>query len=95
MPELPEVETVRRGLEKRLFGQRVTRAEARRKKLRIALPERFAARFGNITVPPGLGNLPAGAPLSVFLAARRSFAEHSRTLNAATFSAKTRIIIVA
>ncbi len=45
MPELPEVETVRRGLEKRLFGQRVTRAEARRKKLRIALPERFAARM--------------------------------------------------
>ncbi len=45
MPELPEVETVRRGLEKRLVGLRVAQAEARRKTLRIALPERFAARM--------------------------------------------------
>lgn len=45
MPELPEVETVRRGLEKRLVGQRVAHAEARRQTLRIALPERFAARM--------------------------------------------------
>ncbi|MBT3172455.1 MAG: bifunctional DNA-formamidopyrimidine glycosylase/DNA-(apurinic or apyrimidinic site) lyase [Rhodospirillaceae bacterium] len=45
MPELPEVETVRRGLEKRLLGQRVARAETRRKTLRIPLPERFAERM--------------------------------------------------
>ena len=45
MPELPEVETVRRGLEERLLGRRVTRAETRRKNLRIPLPERFAERM--------------------------------------------------
>ena len=45
MPELPEVETVRRGLEKRLLGQRVAYAEARRQTLRIPLPEGFVARM--------------------------------------------------
>ena len=45
MPELPEVETVRRGLEKRLLGQRVAYAEARRQALRIPLPKDFAARM--------------------------------------------------
>jgi formamidopyrimidine-DNA glycosylase len=45
MPELPEVETIRRGLEARLLGQRVARAEARRANLRIALPDRFAERL--------------------------------------------------
>jgi len=45
MPELPEVETVRRGLEKRLLGQRVAYAEARRQTLRIPLPENFVARI--------------------------------------------------
>ena len=45
MPELPEVETVRRGLEKRLLGQRVAYAEARRETLRIPLPQGFAQRM--------------------------------------------------
>lgn len=45
MPELPEVETVRRGLAPVLEGRRVKRAEARRADLRFALPERFAARL--------------------------------------------------
>ena len=38
MPELPEVETVRRGLQPHLEGQRITRAEARRPDLRWPLP---------------------------------------------------------
>ena len=45
MPELPEVETVRRGLEKRLLGQRIAYAETRRQTLRIPLPHNFAARM--------------------------------------------------
>lgn len=45
MPELPEVETVRRGLEPVLVGQCVARLEARRPDLRFPLPERFAARI--------------------------------------------------
>lgn len=45
MPELPEVETVRRGLESVLVGARLVRVEARRPDLRIALPRDFARRL--------------------------------------------------
>ncbi|WP_347139138.1 bifunctional DNA-formamidopyrimidine glycosylase/DNA-(apurinic or apyrimidinic site) lyase [Paracoccus sp. SSK6] len=38
MPELPEVETVRRGLQPHLEGQRIARAEVRRPDLRWPLP---------------------------------------------------------
>lgn len=45
MPELPEVETVRRGLIPAMEGQRIIRAEARRPDLRWPLPERFSERL--------------------------------------------------
>ncbi len=45
MPELPEVETVRRGLQPALEGARLVRVEARRPDLRFPLPDRFAARL--------------------------------------------------
>lgn len=45
MPELPEVETVRRGLQPVLEGARVLGVEARRPNLRFPLPERFAERL--------------------------------------------------
>jgi formamidopyrimidine-DNA glycosylase len=45
MPELPEVETVRRGLAPVLEGAVIERAEQRRPDLRIAFPERFADRL--------------------------------------------------
>ncbi len=45
MPELPEVETVRRGLECVLSGARLTRVEARRPDLRFPLPEGFVQRL--------------------------------------------------
>ena len=41
MPELPEVETVRRGLAPVLEGQRLAHVEARRPDLRFPLPENF------------------------------------------------------
>ncbi|MBV8170166.1 MAG: DNA-formamidopyrimidine glycosylase, partial [Alphaproteobacteria bacterium] len=44
MPELPEVETVCRGLRQQLEGKRLRRVEARRKDLRIALPKDLAQR---------------------------------------------------
>ena len=44
MPELPEVETVRRGLVPRLVGRRIVRLHQRRRDLRVPLPARFAAR---------------------------------------------------
>jgi formamidopyrimidine-DNA glycosylase len=45
MPELPEVETVRRGLEPVLVGRSVTAIEMRRPDLRFPLPERFGERI--------------------------------------------------
>lgn len=45
MPELPEVETVRRGLEPVMAGRRIVRLEQRRPDLRFPFPERFAARL--------------------------------------------------
>ena len=44
MPELPEVETVCRGLARVMEGRRLVRVEARRPDLRFPLPEDFAAR---------------------------------------------------
>ena len=45
MPELPEVETVRRGLEPVMVGARLRLVEQRRLNLRFPFPERFAARL--------------------------------------------------
>lgn len=45
MPELPEVETVRRGLAPSMEGRVIIRAEQRRPDLRWPLPERFAERL--------------------------------------------------
>ncbi|MBN8939273.1 MAG: bifunctional DNA-formamidopyrimidine glycosylase/DNA-(apurinic or apyrimidinic site) lyase [Rhizobiales bacterium] len=45
MPELPEVETVRRGLAPVMEGATISRAEVRRKDLRFPFPENFSARL--------------------------------------------------
>ncbi|MBM3564663.1 MAG: bifunctional DNA-formamidopyrimidine glycosylase/DNA-(apurinic or apyrimidinic site) lyase [Alphaproteobacteria bacterium] len=45
MPELPEVETVRRALNPVLKGRRLTRVLVRRRDLRVPLPRDFAARL--------------------------------------------------
>ena len=45
MPELPEVETVRRGLEDHLMGRRIEQVELRRPDLRFPFPSRFASRL--------------------------------------------------
>ncbi len=45
MPELPEVETVRRGLDMAARGACIVRLEQRRADLRYPLPEGFAARL--------------------------------------------------
>jgi formamidopyrimidine-DNA glycosylase len=50
MPELPEVETVRLGLEPVLNGARFVTVEQRRRDLRFPLPERFAQRLTGRTV---------------------------------------------
>jgi formamidopyrimidine-DNA glycosylase len=54
VPELPEVETTVRGLEKVLFGKRIARVEARRGDLRRAFPPDLGQRLTGATVT-GLG----------------------------------------
>ncbi len=50
MPELPEVETVRRGLVPALEGQRIVAAQVNRPDLRWPLPEGLADRLAGATV---------------------------------------------
>ncbi len=54
MPELPEVETVRRGLQPVMEGARIVKVEARRPDLRRPLPKDFASRIEGTTVT-GIG----------------------------------------
>src|ERR1700750_1711957 len=54
MPELPEVETVRRGLEPVMEGQKIARVVAHRGDLRFPLQHDFVARLTGRTVT-GLG----------------------------------------
>jgi formamidopyrimidine-DNA glycosylase len=54
MPELPEVETVRRGLQPVMEGQRIARVETRRGGLRFPFQKDFVARLDGQTVT-GLG----------------------------------------
>jgi len=54
MPELPEVETVRRGLEPAMEGARFTKVEVHRGDLRWPLPKDFAPRLEGNTVT-GIG----------------------------------------
>lgn len=50
MPELPEVETVRRGLEPVLTGARLTRVRQNRPDLRFPFPDRFPERLEDAVV---------------------------------------------
>lgn len=50
MPELPEVETVRRGLAPAMEGARIEKVEVRRKDLRWPFQKDFAARLNGQTV---------------------------------------------
>src|SRR6185369_14405814 len=50
MPELPEVEAVRRQLEPAMVGARITRVELRRPDLRTPFPRRFAPRLAGATM---------------------------------------------
>lgn len=50
MPELPEVETVRRGLAPALVGRRIGRVTLRRPDLRFPFPSRFARRLAGARI---------------------------------------------
>ena len=80
MPELPEVETVRRGLAPTLVGARIERVEMRRPDLRFPFPERFVERLtGRTILALGrrakylLGELDSGETLVMHLGMSGSF----------------------
>lgn len=50
MPELPEVETVCRGLQSHVEGRVISNVITRRKDLRIPFPEQLAERLQNVTI---------------------------------------------
>lgn len=50
MPELPEVEVVRRGLEAAVVGRRIEAVDVRRPDLRFPFPERLVDRLSGATV---------------------------------------------
>ncbi len=50
MPELPEVETVMRGLSPHMEGQAFERVDQRRPDLRFALPDEFSARLSGTRI---------------------------------------------
>src|ERR1700694_203292 len=50
MPELPEVETVRRGLALKMTGRRIVRAELRRPDLRRPFPPMLAERLSGARI---------------------------------------------
>ena len=50
MPELPEVETVRRGLAKAMEGRRINQVVVRRTDLRRPLPENFSEALTGRTI---------------------------------------------
>ncbi len=86
MPELPEVELVRRALEPVLAGARFDTVELRRKNLRIPFPRRFADRLVGQTVTALtrrakylLASLSSGETLLVHLGMTGGFrVEHAR-----------------
>jgi formamidopyrimidine-DNA glycosylase len=80
MPELPEVETVRRGLAPVFTGARIARVELRRADLRFPFPEGFAARLAGRRVASLtrrakylIGELDDGAALVMHLGMSGSF----------------------
>jgi formamidopyrimidine-DNA glycosylase len=52
LPELPEVETVRRGLAPHLEGRRIAKLRLNRPDLRFPFPDRFAARLEGTVIRP-------------------------------------------
>lgn len=92
MPELPEVETTRRGLLRTLKGERISEVELRRRDLRFPLPDDFEARIEGRTITNIrrrakylLFDLDSGDVILAHLGMSGSF----RVMKAAEYQAKT------
>ena len=88
MPELPEVETVRRGLLPVLEGKRIKRLEQNRKDLRFPLPKDFPERMRGRKVERLerrakylIAHLSGGDALLMHLGMTGRFTVHSASLN--------------
>src|SRR5665213_1422823 len=97
MPELPEVETVRRGLLSSLEGHRITHVLARRPDLRFPLPERFVGRLEGARVEAlrrrakyMLADLDTGETLVMHLGmtGRFEISQHGKTITPGAFARK-------
>lgn len=84
MPELPEVETVRLGLEPVLAGAVIARVEVNRPNLRIPFPDQFASRLTGQTVTSLarrakylLADLSSGETLAMHLGMTGRFTIHA------------------
>ena len=95
MPELPEVETVRRGLLSSVEGHRITHVLARRPDLRFPLPDHFKARLTGARVDRLgrrakylLAELDTGETLVMHLGmtGRFEIEAHGRTLTPGAFA---------
>ncbi len=73
MPELPEVETVRRGLAGRVLGRRVTAVEVRHPQILVGSPETFARAVGGCSI---VGVKRKGKALAIELTAPNSEPPH-------------------
>ena len=51
MPELPEVETTRRGITPHILGRRISRLQVREPRLRWPVPDDLPARLAGSRVP--------------------------------------------
>jgi formamidopyrimidine-DNA glycosylase len=87
VPELPEVETVRRGLQRVFEGSPLARVDARRPDLRFPFPERFVERLeGRRVTALGrrakylLGHLDSGESLVMHLGMSGSFRIETETV---------------
>lgn len=94
MPELPEVETVRRGLAPTLEGQRLVRVEQRRPDLRFPFPPDFVRRLEGRTITALgrrskylLGHLDSGETLIMHLGMTGRFTIAGRQLGDFTHAA--------
>jgi formamidopyrimidine-DNA glycosylase len=94
MPELPEVETVRRGLRSSLEGRRITHVVTRRPDLRFPLPDHFKERLEGARVEHLrrrakylLGDLDTGETLVMHLGmtGRFEIEAHGETLRPGRF----------
>ncbi len=103
MPELPEVETVRRGLEGAMAGQTIASVELRRADLRWPFPERMEERLTGASILRFgrlgkyiLADLSTGETLIIHLGMSGSFSifDAARRLSASDFGAHDHVVFV-